>query len=97
MSDSCEVMGIIDPDVLLNKMLDLRAACNAVDIDYPQELQDYFDGDADQPEEYLRRQKTELDLAAIVEKVCGTDEWSYIVKISDMPKEVVAVRFGVSW
>lgn len=97
MSTLYEVKGIINPDVLLDKMLDLRRAYDALGMDHPIVLRDYFGEYAGGSDEDLWRQKTEVNLEYTVEevKVDDINELHYIIEVKDIPKKVIAVHFRI--
>jgi hypothetical protein len=100
MGMSTYVMGVIDLNRRFHKMIALKEACDAAEIDYPIELEEYFrDTGIEADEETLRRDKEEIDLGRMGVAVEYGDEYRSGVEVllSDIPAEVKAIRFVNTW
>lgn len=88
----------LDGDSEFQKMLAVKKACEAAEVDYPQEVKDYFEY-PEESEELLRREKAHIDIQYAVEDApdCHSAEEAWIVDITKLPKECTKVRFGNSW
>ena len=62
MGMSTNVEGIRDLDGRFKKMMTVKLACDEADIDYPQEVEDYFNHCAGEGEDYLKREMECIDI-----------------------------------
>ncbi len=81
------VYGIKPADEKFKKMLDIYKLCQESDVEIPDEVDDFFDGEP--PDE----KGVHIDLKDIT-KPCGGDmEEGFEVDITDLPKDVKIIRF----
>ncbi len=96
MGMSSSVIGVRDLDGQFKKMMAAKLACEAAEVGYPQEIQDYFN-DPDEDEDELRREMGEVNINEAVSEYGGdgTDTWE--VDLSKLPDGVKAIRFENSY
>ena len=96
MGMSSHITGVRNLDGKFAQMMKIKLACEEADVNYPQEVDDYFKY-PDESEDYLRREMEEVDISAAVSK-CNhdtTDAWD--VDLSNLPDEVKFIRFENSY
>jgi len=97
MSMSTYVVGVRDLDIEFEKMLKVKLACEEAGIGYPDAVRHYFNGDVSLSAEELRMRMSEIDLGRLVRKFNTDGSNHYEVRLADLPKDVVAIRFTNSW
>jgi len=94
---STHIKGVRDLDGQFAAMMAAKLACDAAGVGYPQDLRDYFGVEADEEEEYLRREMETVDISVAVND-CGRDMVEgYEVDLSKLPEGVKAIRFENSY
>ena len=94
MGMSTSIVGIKPPDEKFRKMKAIWDACDAADIEVPDEVYDYFNGETPDDE------GVRVDIAKDKNAVFGIGEWAqggYIVYLDRLPKDVKIIRFTNSW
>ena len=100
MGMSTNVSGVRDLDGKFAKMIAAKLACEAAEVDYPEEVRKYFctpGASVGEDEDYLRREMESVNIKVAVTK-CGregTDGWE--VDLSKLPEGVKAIRFENSY
>jgi len=96
MSMSSHVTGVRDLDAKFAKMMRVKLSCEEAEVDYPQDVKDYFKY-PDESEDYLRREMEDVDITDAVSNCGGdsTDGWE--VDLSKLPSDVKAIRFENSY
>ena len=95
MSMSTHVVGFIPPDEKYKKMLAIAKQCNELDISYPKEVDDFFDG-VTEPEE--RGYEVDLgDEHGVVTEWRDDTRQGFELDVSKIPEKVKVVRFYNSW
>lgn len=99
MSMSMYVRAFRDLDGEFQKMMDVKNFCESKFVSLPKEVEEYFGKYALDPEDYVRDNMSEINIADTIES--GVDEsaiGNYIdVDVSLLPKEVKKLRFMVSF
>jgi hypothetical protein len=92
------VKGVRDLDGKFKQMIDVKCACEAADIEYPQAVKNYFNEcDPGCDVEDLRREMAEVD----IDEACSEDFYdataAYVVDISKLPEGITKIKFINSW
>jgi hypothetical protein len=98
MGMSTHVSGVRDLDGRFKQMINVKLACEAANIEYPREVNEYFlDYDPGCDVEDLERYMSEV----AIENACTCDNYdateSYEVDITKLPEDITKVRFINSW
>lgn len=91
MSIDTEVVGVRDIDGKFAKMLAVKMACDKAGVDYPEEVDDYFDGETGGSEDELRQKMEEIEIKCHESSEDGVNTWTVV--LSELPPEVKAIRF----
>lgn len=98
MGMSTHVTGVRDLDGQFSKMIAVKLACESAGIDYPDDVENYFNGEPENSEADLRLNMAEVDIKTAVTKDNGREmENSFVVDLSKLPEEVKAIRFTNSY
>lgn len=97
MGMNIHVVGVRDLDKTFKDMMAVKLACEKANVDYPNEVDDYFSeyGDVSDPEDSLRREMehTKITTKKINEE--GFNCWE--VDLKSLPSDIKAVRFIISY
>ncbi len=94
MGMSMYVVGIKPPDAKWNKMKKIYDACQEADMDVPDAVMDYFDGEDPDDKGVLL---DESRLGKAVSEYCVEGCSGFEVELSKLPKDVKILRFYNSW
>jgi len=92
MSMSTHVIAFRPPDKKWHRMKAIYDACVAGDIEIPDEVEDFFNGEPDE-------KGVEVEIDKIVEDWddgCGSGS-GYQIELSKLPKGITVLRFYNSW
>lgn len=93
MGMSTHVVGIRPPDDLWHKMKAVWDACSTIGVEIPDEVQDYFGGQAPDPKGVV----VSLRGTGCVQEYKAEMREGFEVDISKLPKNVKIVRFYNSY
>lgn len=91
MGMSTHVIAFHPPDEKWRKMKAIYDACVAGDIEIPDDVNDFFNGEP--PDE----SGVEVEIDKILEKWSDEDRSGYQIEISKLPKGITILRFYNSW
>lgn len=93
---STTIVGIRDLDGQFQKMMEVKKACEAAGIGYPEEVRQYFKY-PEESERMLREEMESMDIDIAVKK--SSNDYSNIweVDLSKLPKEVKKIQFRNSY
>jgi len=94
---STHVSGARDLDGKFSKMMAVKLACDAVPVDYPLEVKQYFGMNADDGEEHLRKEMASVDISGAVLLYNEDGAYGYEVDLSKLSDEAKKIRFESSW
>lgn len=87
-----------DGNSTFQHMLRVKQACEDAGVSYPPEVQQYFNGEAEESEDYLR---DGMQLVQLIDSDFeyntrdGQESWE--VRLDKLPKDFVAVRFVIAY
>jgi len=90
MGMSTSVIGFKEPDERFKKMYAIYKACEEADVDIPDEVDDFFEGEPPDP-----RGVKVYDLP--VKPYNENMEDGYELRLSEVPKDITVIRFSNSW
>ena len=93
MKVSTHVSGARDLDGKFSKMMAVKLACDAVPVDYPLEVKQYFGMNADDGEEHLRKEMASVDISGAVLLYNEDGAYGYEVDLSKLSDEAKKIRF----
>lgn len=96
MGMSTFVAGIRDLDGQFQKMMEVKKACEAAGIGYPEEVRQYFKY-PEESERMLREEMESMDIDIAVKKLDVEYSDVYEVDLSKLPKEVKKIQFRNSY
>lgn len=96
MGMSSRVKGVRDLDGEFAKMMAVKVACDAVEIDYPEAVKAYFKYPGESAD-YLRCEMESVDISAAVTESQHDAIDRFEVDLSKLPKGVKAIRFENSY
>lgn len=91
------IRGVRDLDGEFQKMLDVKLACDKAKIEYPAVVDNYFDGAAEESEEYLRHEMEELDITKAVSEEPAEDYDVRLIDLSKLPADVKQIRVTITY
>lgn len=99
MGMSTHIIGIrdLEPNSQFEKMINVKLACEAAGVDYPDEVCNYFDGSEGDSVEYLREELLHRDLEDVATTYSDTACSGYEIRVEDIPKDVKTIRFYNAW
>jgi len=94
MGMSTYVKGLRDLDGKFTKMLEVKIACEVAEIDYPQDLKDYFGSAVGESCNYLTENAREIDIEeAVSEWSDGEMREGISLDTTKLPKGVTKILF----
>lgn len=93
MSSTISVEGIKLPDDKWKKMAAAYKACEGADVEIPEEVENYFNGDAPDTDGVT----VNLQDTGCLTRSTGSGYYSYSINIKKLPDGVEIVRFTNSW
>lgn len=97
MSMSMRVRGIRPGDEKWQKMKGIYDACESMDIDIPEEVLDFFDGEEPCPDGVEINLTDGRHAVAREYKDAKMNAEGYDIDVADIPKDVKTIRFYCSW
>lgn len=91
---STHICGVRDLDGQFTKMIQVKKACEAAGIGYPQEVCEYFKY-PQESEQCLRLEMEEMEID--FDSTSENGVVCYEVDLKDLPKEVKSIRFKNCW
>lgn len=91
------IRGVRDLDGEFQKMLEVKLACDKAGIEYPDAVDSYFDGAAEESEEYLRHEMEELDITQAVSEEPAEDYDVRLIDLSKLPTDVKQIRVTITY
>jgi len=104
-----EVIGVRDHDDRFNKMMAVKVACDSIGAQYPDIIKKYFGDDIYESAEYLRDKVETIPLLGFENMVMGyastipyeqvfdDDSDTFEIKLSDIPKDIKALRIRYTY
>ena len=97
MGMSTRVKGIRDLDGKFANMIQVKEACDAAGIDYPQAVKEYFDGYESEDVDYLTTEMEEVDIRDNVQEYTPESSNVWVVSLENLPEGVKAIKFENSY
>jgi len=97
MSMSSRIIGVRNLEGRFAKMMQVKLACEAAAVEYPDEVRDYFFEHPSESEEYLRSEMEEVDISGAVTRYSKAEVECYDVNLWKLSDAVKAIRFENSW
>ena len=97
MSKSTTIIGISDLDGKFSAMIKVKLACEDAEVDYPQDVIDYFDHNMESSVDELRIEMAEVDIESAIRTEKNKEEEKFIVDLSKLPDGVTSIIFSNSW
>jgi len=89
------VLGVRELSMRFDKMMDVKRACDKVEIDYPNELKEYFGDLIHEDGEHLIREMEQVEIE--YDEGSADMENIYDVDLSDLPDDVYKIRFIIGY
>lgn len=92
MGMSTHVVGFIPRDEKWEKYEAIYRSCEEAGVEPPDEVMEFFEWESP-----LGKPGQVVDISQAVEDFAGEAEYGFTVNLSELPKNVTAVRFFNSW
>jgi len=107
---STYLIGVRDMETKFSEMMEAKLFCDARNLSYPKEVQEYFGDQVGESESYLRSEMEHITLAGVggdgicnwtksmpVRDVSDEDTTAVEIDLKDLPEGLKALRLKMTW
>lgn len=94
----CVAYRNMEDDATFQKMMKAKKFCDGIEVSYPREVEEYFQGHAQESEQVIIEEMTEIELTDDARREYNDDyREGFEIIVKNIPKEVGYIRFFMSY